>query len=152
MLAASLLQGLFKGFTEQVIAIIAIIAGTWAALKFTDLVCTFLQPYLGAPAGFLKVLVFTMMLVLVILLFKLLGKLVKASINFVTLGWLDRLLGAVFGLLKAAIVLGILTVLFTILNNTFHLVGEETLSRSPIFIHLRDASLAVLPYLKNLIS
>ena len=93
-----------------------------------------------------------MMLVLVILLFKLLGKLVKASINFVTLGWLDRLLGAVFGLLKAAIVLGILTVLFTSLNNTFHLVGEETLSRSPIFIHLRDASLAVLPYLKNLIS
>ena len=152
MLAASLLQGLFKGFTEQVIAIIAIIAGTWAALKFTDLVCTFLQPYLGAPAGFLKVLVFTMMLVLVILLFKLLGKLVKASINFVTLGWLDRLLGAVFGLLKAAIVLGILTVLFTSLNNTFHLVGEKTLSRSPIFIHLRDASLAVLPYLKNLIS
>ena len=152
MLAASLLQGLFKGFTEQVIAIIAIIAGTWAALKFTDLVCTFLQPYLGAPAGFLKVLVFTMMLVLVILLFKLLCKLVKASINFVTLGWLDRLLGAVFGLLKAAIVLGILTVLFTSLNNTFHLVGEETLSRSPIFIHLRDASLAVLPYLKNLIS
>ena len=152
MLAASLLQGLFKGFTEQVIAIIAIIAGTWAALKFTDLVCTFLQTYLGAPAGFLKVLVFTMMLVLVILLFKLLGKLVKASINFVTLGWLDRLLGAVFGLLKAAIVLGILTVLFTSLNNTFHLVGEETLSRSPIFIHLRDASLAVLPYLKNLIS
>lgn len=152
MLAASLLQGLFKGFTEQVIAIIAIIAGTWAALKFTDLVCNFLQPYLGAPASFLKILVFIMMLVLVILLFKLLGKLVKASINFVTLGWLDRLLGAVFGLLKAAIVLGILTVLFTSLNNTFHLVGEETLSRSPIFIHLRDASLAVLPYLKNLIS
>ena len=141
MLAASLLQGLFKGFTEQVIAIVAIIAGTWAALKFTDLVCNFLQPYLGAPASFLKILVF-----------KLLGKLVKASINFVTLGWLDRLLGAVFGLLKAAIVLGILTVLFTSLNNTFHLVGEETLSRSPIFIHLRDASLAVLPYLKNLIS
>ena len=72
MLAASLLQGLFKGFTEQVIAIVAIIAGTWAALKFTDLVCNFLQPYLGAPASFLKILVFIMMLVLVILLFKLL--------------------------------------------------------------------------------
>ena len=152
MLAASLLHGLFKGFTEQAIAIVAIVAGTWAALKFTDLACAFLQPYLGAPAGFLKVLVFIMMVVLVVLLFKLIGKLVKASINFVTLGWLDRLLGAVFGPLKAAIVLGILTVLFTSLNNTFHLVGEETLSRSPIFIHLRDASLAVLPYLKNLIS
>ena len=65
---------------------------------------------------------------------------------------MGRLLGAVFGLLKAAIVLGILAVLFTSINNTFHFVGEETLSRSPVFIHLRDASLAVLPYLKNLIS
>ena len=152
MLAASLLHGLFKGFTEQAIAIVAIVAGTWAALKFTDLACTFLQPYLGAPAGFLKVLVFIMMVVLVVLLFKLIGKLVKASINFVTLGWLDRLLGAVFGLLKAAIVLGILAVLFTSINNTFHLVSEETLAASPVFTHLRSASIAILPYLKNLIS
>ena len=44
MLAASLLHGLFKGFTEQAIAIVAIVAGTWAALKFTDLACAFLQP------------------------------------------------------------------------------------------------------------
>ena len=152
MLAASLLQGLFKGFTQQIIAIVAIIAGTWAALKFTDLVCGLVQPMLGAPASFLKVLVFILMIVLVVLIFKLLGKLIKATINFVTLGWLDSLLGAVFGLLKAAIVLGIIAVLFTSINNTFHFISEETLSGSPVFIHLRDASLTVLPYLKKLIS
>ncbi|MGN1233472.1 MAG: CvpA family protein [Candidatus Cryptobacteroides sp.] len=152
ILAAALLHGLFKGFTGQVIAIVAILAGTWAALKFTNVVCNFIQPLLGAPVSFLKVLVFILMLVLVILLFKLIGKLIKASINFVTLGWLDRLLGAVFGLLKAAIVLGILAVLFTSVNNTFNFVSEETLSASPVFASLRNVSLTILPYLKNLLS
>lgn len=152
ILVASLIHGLVKGFTEQVIAIVAILAGTWAALKFTNVVCNFIQPLLGAPVNFLKVLVFILMLVLVILIFKLIGKLIQASIRFITLGWLDRLLGAVFGLLKAAIVLGILAVIFTSINNTFHLVSEETLAASPVFTHLRSASIAILPYLKNLIS
>lgn len=38
-LSAALIEGLVRGFTEQIIALVSIIAGTWAAFKFSQLVC-----------------------------------------------------------------------------------------------------------------
>ena len=92
-LSAALIQGIIKGFTEQVIALVAIIAGTWTAYKFTGLVCGMLQPYLNMSDRILHVIVFILMIVAVILVLHLLGKVIKASIDFVMLGWLDKLLG-----------------------------------------------------------
>ena len=73
-LIIALVQGLLKGFTEQVIALVSIIAGTWIAFKFSKLVCNLIQPYLNASEKFLYVLVFILMVALVICLFHLLGK------------------------------------------------------------------------------
>ena len=73
-LSAALIQGLFKGFTEQVIALVAIIAGTWAAYKFTGLVCSMVQPHLNMSDRILHVIVFILMIVAVILVLHLIGK------------------------------------------------------------------------------
>ena len=129
-LSAALIQGIIKGFTEQVIALVAIIAGTWTAYKFTGLVCSMLQPYLNMSDRILHVIVFILMIVAVILVLHLLGKVIKASIDFVMLGWLDKLLGAVFAVLKASLVLGILIILFNTLNSAFNIVPESASSCS----------------------
>ena len=65
-LIIALVQGLLKGFTEQIIALVSIIAGTWIAFKFSKLVCNLIQPYLNASEKFLYVLVFILMVALVI--------------------------------------------------------------------------------------
>ena len=94
-LAASVIQGLVKGFTDQIIELVSIILGTWAAFKFSDLVCGWAGPYLHMSGQVLHVIVFILMIIAVIVVMHLLGKVIKASIKFVMLGWLDRLLGAV---------------------------------------------------------
>ena len=80
-LSAALIEGLVRGFTEQIIALVSIIAGTWAAFKFSQLVCSMLQPYLQISEKVLYVIVFVLMIVVVILLLRLLGNAVVWSRN-----------------------------------------------------------------------
>ena len=150
-LIIALVQGLLKGFTEQIIALVSIIAGTWIAFKFSKLVCNLIQHYLNASEKFLYVLVFILMVALVICLFHLLGKIIKASIKFVMLGWLDRLLGAIFSTIKAALIIGIVIILFSTLNSTFHVVEQKYLDESVLYTPLKNIAYDIFPYLKQLL-
>ena len=130
-LSAALIQGIIKGFTEQVIALVAIIAGTWTAYKFTGLVCSMLQPYLNMSDRILHVIVFILMIVAVILVLHLLGKVIKASIDFVMLGWLDKL--------------------FNTLNSAFNIVPESATDGSVLYGTLKRIAYTVFPYFKELL-
>ena len=145
-LIIALVQGLLKGFTEQIIALVSIIAGTWIAFKFSKLVCNLIQPYLNASEKFLYVLVFILMVALVICLFHLLGKIIKAM-----LGWLDRLLGAIFSTIKAALIIGIVIILFSTINSTFHVVEQKYLDESVLYTPLKNIAYDIFPYLKQLL-
>lgn len=150
-LSAALIEGLIRGFTEQIIALVSIIAGTWAAFKFSQLVCSMLQPYLQISEKVLYVIVFVLMIVVVILLLRLLGKVIKASIKFVMLGWLDRLLGALFALIKVSLIIGIVIILFNTINSSFHIVSESVMENSVIYVPMKRFAYGVFPYFKELL-
>ena len=150
-LAASVIQGLVKGFTDQIIALVSIILGTWAAFKFSDLVCGWAGLYLHMSGQVLHVIVFILMIVAVIVVMHLLGKVIKASIKFVMLGWLDRLLGAVFALLKATLIIGILIILFNTLNTSFQIVDEAVMEKSVLYSPIKRIAYGVFPYFKELL-
>lgn len=150
-MALSVVQGVIRGFTEQVVALVAIILGTWVAFRFSKLICSLLLPYLHISEQVLYVLVFILMIILVIIVIHLLGKIIKASIRFIMLGWLDRLLGAVFSLFKAVLIIGILIILFNTLNVTFRIVPEEYLSDSAVYPVLKRIAYGVFPYFKELL-
>lgn len=150
-LSAALIEGLIRGFTEQIIALVSIIAGTWAAFKFSQLVCSMLQPYLQISEKVLYVIVFVLMIVVVILLLRLLGKVIKASIKFVMLGWLDRLLGALFALIKVSLIIGIVIILFNTINSSFHIVSESVMENSVIYAPMKRFAYEVFPYFKELL-
>ena len=150
-LAASVIQGLVKGFTDQIIALVSIILGTWAAFKFSDLGCGWADPYLHMSGQVLHVIVFILMIIAVIVVMHLLGKVIKASIKFVMLGWLDRLLGAVFALLKATLTIGILIILFNTLNTSFHIVDETVMEKSVLYSPIKRIAYGVFPYFNELL-
>ena len=99
----------------------------------------------------LHVIVFILMIIAVIVVMHLLGKVIKASIKFVMLGWLDRLLGAVFALLKATLIIGILIILFNTLNTSFHIVDETVMEKSILYSPIKRIAYEVFPYFKELL-
>ena len=79
------------------------------------------------------------------------GRLLEGVINFVMLGWLNKLLGVAFALLKTGLITGLLIMLFSSLNNNLHIVSDQVLTESVLYTPLKEIAYTIFPYLKSLI-
>lgn len=148
----AIISGLRKGLVAQVVAIISIILGVWLSFKFSTLLSGWLAQWLdGLSSSVLNIVAFVIILLVVIFALFALGKIIEASIRIIMLGWLNRLLGLVFSLLKCALVIGLAIILFNSLNSTFHIVSDQALSKSVLYPPFKDAAYSIFPYLKDLL-
>ena len=148
----AIVTGIHKGFIAQVVSLVSLWLGVWLAFHFSDIACTWLSQYLtGVPAAVLHIAGFLLVFVIVAVMLYLVGRLLKGLSKMVALGWMDWVLGIVFALLKAGLLIGLVLILFDTLNLKFELVAEEKLSESVLYAPIRDIAYKVFPYLKALL-
>lgn len=147
----AIISGIRKGFISQVISIVSIIAGVWVSYEFSTQVGTWLGQHIEAADNVLKLISFAIIMIAVFAGLALIGKLLEGLINFVMLGWVNRLLGVVFALLKTGLIVGLLIMVFCSLNNNLNLVSDEVLADSVLFTPLKNIAYTVFPYLKSMI-
>ena len=146
----AVIRGISKGFAEQLIALLSIIIGAWIAYHFGGTLSEWAAGYLQVNEKVLNIICFTLIIIVAVVLLFLVGQLITGVIKLVMLGWLNRLLGLVFALLKAALVLGLVITLFDSLNGIIGLVSQETLDESFMYPGLKNFADTVFPYLKKL--
>jgi len=112
LVAASLLAGFLKGLARSLIGLVAVVVGFLCGLWFYGVAGAFFYEYLSSRqlAHFLG---FLIIFFAVVLLGALLAGLLARLLKWAKLGWLDRLMGGAFGLLRgvllaAALVLAIM--------------------------------------------
>ena len=147
----ALVSGIRKGFISQVVAIISIIAGVWISFEFSSAVGAWLGQYIEATENTLKLIAFIIIMIAVFVGLALAGRLLEGVINFVMLGWLNKLLGVAFALLKTGLITGLLIMLFSSLNNNLHIVSDQVLAESVLYTPLKEIAYTIFPYLKSLI-
>ncbi len=151
-LIPSIIQGVRKGFISQVVSIISLVAGVWASAKFADMVGTWLGQYLTASEQILKIVAFALILILVFIVLGIIGKLLEGIFNLIMLGWLNKLLGVVFAMVKCLLIIGVVIVAFNSLNTSFNLVNPDVLSDSVLYPIIKDCADKVFPYLQSLLT
>ena len=87
---------------------------------------------------------------MVILALAALGRLLEATVKIIPLGWLNKLLGVVFAILKYAIILGLLLMLFDDINRIMNLVKPDVFAQSVLYRPFLDMADSIFPYLKGL--
>lgn len=147
-----LVSGIRKGLIEQAFSLVALVAGAWMAFRFSSLLAGWAAPKVNASPEVLAIVAFAVIIILSIIVFALIGKGIKAVCKLALLGWLDRTLGALLGLAKAALVCGILIILFSTLNDKFAWVPKEDLEASVFYAPLKELAYGVFPYFKEFIA
>jgi membrane protein required for colicin V production len=151
-LIPAIFQGIRKGFISQAISIVSLIVGVWASARFADIVTAWASQYITASEQVLKIVAFAIILIVVFITLGLIGRLLESILNFAFLGWLNKLAGVVFSLIKALLILGLIIIAFSSLNNTLELVKPEVLADSTLYQPLKDAADAVFPYIRNMLT
>lgn len=151
-LVPAVVQGIRKGFISQAISIVSLVLGVWASARFANMVGDWLAQYITASEQVLRVVAFAVILVLVFLVLGLVGKLLEGVLKLIMLGWLNKLLGVVFSLIKCFLILGLVVLAFNSLNATFGFVKPAVMADSVLYPVVKDLADAVFPYLKSLLT
>ena len=147
----AIIRGIMKGFVQQAAALAGLVLSIWAAFRFSEPVYQWLTPYIEASEGVLHVVAFAVILIVVIIVTALIGRLLAKVLKFALLGWLDKLLGIVFALLVAFLLIGIVIVLMDSFNARFGLLNNDMFTGSVLYNGIKDIMYKVFPYLKDLL-
>ena len=95
VLILAIFQGLSKGLILGIFSFLAIIIGLAAALKLSVIVANYIQGSAVTASKWLPLLSFILVLIVVILLVGLVARLIKKTLQFAMLGWLDSFCGMI---------------------------------------------------------
>lgn len=108
------IRGFFRGIVQEAATLLGLIASFFlAALNYKTL-AFWLGPIAPNHKIVLSFFCFVLLFILFIFLFNFLAILAKKAITLVLLGWLDRTLGGLFGLVKAAVILFVMVTILTV--------------------------------------
>lgn len=146
----ALIGGLRSGLVRQLSALIALIAGVWIGWHFSNGVATLLRNLFKWEGQLVQIVAFLLLLFGVIFLVNLIGRTIASLLKFLLLGWVDRILGVLFAIIKYAFLFSIIIYVLTVIDNNFPFLPEESLSKSIFYTPLKEFAPLLSPYLKKI--
>ena len=132
-IAVPLLYGLIKGFSngliKEITGLLSLVIGIYIAVNFSNLLEPHLSGIFDNYEKFKPIIAFAVLFVATILIIKLIGTLANKLTKALALGFISRIFGAVFGLLKLALVVSFLLTMET----RFELISNDTKHSSRLY-------------------
>lgn len=112
-------QGFKRGLVIELTSLLALILGIYAALYFSGYAANFLTNNLNIGPKYVPIISFIITFIVVVVIVFFIGKILEKLINMVALGFLNKLAGVVFGILKAAVFMSIIMLIINHFNDKF---------------------------------
>lgn len=149
ILALSFIKGYKSGFVMQLATLAGFVVSAIFAGKLSELVAPKLIEFIDdIPAYIISPLSYTIAFILILVAFFFVGKVFESLLKFVMLGFINKLLGAVFSATKWVLVFGILLSLLSELDKNKTLFKEEFRDKSLTFNPIMKVAQSVVPFLK----
>ena len=139
-----LLYALYRGFTKGLIielaSLLALILGIYCALHFSSFTFELLSDYFEIKTVYLQLVSYGLTFLIIAVLISFTGKILTMLIKLVALGFINRMMGAIFGGIKALLILSVFISFFDRFNKQFGMVNEDILTSSLIYNSIRTQS------------
>lgn len=126
-------RGFKKGFVIELFTFFALFLGLYAGIHFSDRLVNWFYPEGVSPDSNLPVIAFLLCFLAVGAMVYFGGKAFEKVVKVIQLSLLNKLLGALFGLLKTIFLVAALLIVFDSYNERNHLVTEETKKKSKLY-------------------
>lgn len=138
-------RGLMKGFFVEIASIVALVAGVYGAIHFSNFAATFLIDKTEWDEKTINIIAFAITFVIIVLVIALAGKALTKLANFAALGIVNKILGGLFGGLKIALILSVILIVFDSMNRAIPLTDEETIEESVLYNPVKSLVPMIFP-------
>ena len=140
-------RGFSKGLIIEVATLVALILGIYLSINFSYVAGNFLVEQFDLTTKYLHIIAFIVTFIGVVLVVHLIGKILEKVINIVALGLINKLLGGVFGILKAVVLLSVIIMLINRFDPNQNLITDEKRDSSMFYEHVESVVPSILPFI-----
>ncbi len=126
-------KGIKNGLIVEIASLTALFLGIYGALKFSYFTSDLLVEKLHLTTRYLHLISFAITFVVIVILVHWLAKALDKLVKAIALGFINRFLGLLFGLVKVAFILSILLVFLNVLDKKAHFLPEEKVKESILY-------------------
>ncbi|MCK5781331.1 MAG: CvpA family protein [Flavobacteriales bacterium] len=149
VLVYGLVRGIMKGLIVEIASLLAIIIGVWGAIHFSDIVGDFLGAKFDWDEKYLSLIAFSLTFIGLVITVSMIAKALTSVASVIALGWLNRLLGAIFGILKSALILSVVLTIVTQINGKIEFIKEKTITDSILYKDVSMIAPSIFPMIKE---
>ena len=126
------LGGLKNGIIREAFSLAAFIGGIYGAIKLSDMVGQWLGKLINVNEDLMSVISFIVVFIALALIINWLGNVIAGIIESVSLGFIDKLGGVVFGIAKGFLLVGIIILLLDFFGIK-DVLNKETCESSKLY-------------------
>jgi membrane protein required for colicin V production len=147
IIVMAIFKGLRDGLVVAIFSLLAYIIGLTLAVKFSDVVATWLGGNINVSERWLPILAFALVFIVVVLLVRLGAKAIEGVLKIAMLGWLNRIGGVLLYMLLYIFILSV--ILFYAEKG--NMIKPETIEASVTYEHIKPVGPAVMDALGTVI-
>lgn len=141
------IRGLKKGLFVEIASLVALVAGVYGAIHFSNFAADFLVEKVDWEQKYINIMAFAITFVVIVFVIALAGKALTKIADFIFLGFFNKILGGIFGALKIAVILSVVLIVFDKFNKSIPFADEDDLENSVLYTHVKAIVPIFLPYI-----
>jgi membrane protein required for colicin V production len=149
ILVYALYKGVANGLFVELASLISLLAGIYFAIKFSSLIKGILSGFVSWNPNTTQVFAFVLTFILIVVGISFLGKFLTGIADFAYLGWINKLGGGFFRVLKTVLILGIVFAVFEKINYHNFLAKKETLDNSIFYNPVQKTARFMYPSIEK---
>ncbi len=153
IIAVPLLWFAYKGFSKGLIielaTLLAMLLGIYIAGHFSDYTADFLREKMDFHSKYMSIISFSATFLGIVFLVMLFGKSLEKVINMLLLSFVNKVTGALFGLIKAAFVMSILIYILTTFELENKIISKDLQDKSFLYKPVKTIAPTIFPIIKE---
>lgn len=140
-------RGFRKGLIIELASLAALVLGIYASIHFSWFAAGLLDRWLNIEPKYMSIVSFIATFIAVVVLVYSIGKIIEKMVDMVALGFLNKLLGSVFGLLKAVLFLSVVLLLIATFDKNEKVISPKMKEESMFFRPIASVIPMLIPRL-----
>ncbi len=145
ILLVGTVNGFMKGLFVEVTTLVGLVLGVYGAIHFSYFLGNFLESSVNWDQSMIELVSFagTFLIILAALVF--LGKAMTKVADTLALGFFNKIVGAIFGFLKYALILSIVLLVYDQINASLRFVEKEKTRTSILYEPVKKLAPTIFP-------
>ena len=145
VLILSMVMGFINGLVKEIASLAALILGIWGAIKFSDFTAAKLYDYFDMTGKYVGIISFIITFMIIVVIIHFIGIIADKIVNAVSLGFVNRLLGIIFALLKSVLIMSVFFVVLKAVDSHRQFLPKDKIEESIFFNPISDIAPLIFP-------